>query len=460
MKLSNDDLIAKLARALNVDEKQAGTELYQWTESILKKVSERGNCTVSGLGKFELKEGKLAFSPERELEIEINYKYAGMEPIEIQPAAGRGKTETPPAGKIEKPEEASEENVFSDDDDVYAGEETGTEPSKTDESEKTEVPEKPGESGKEEEFDPFGDEASLSGPPEFTDTPDEDLPDRGKEKTPESQEDPWGELESETTSDQPGDSAVGEKEQRETEPDLTTGKEDSPGEEKKPADKHLSESPSPPLSGSQRRSMRFGDESQKQAARSSVGKKKSKKSRKTPESKLWMLPIAAAFIVAILLFLHFDGQIMDRRYQAERPAAEVPVTTAPEDESGLPEHRIEPVPEDAATPDEDLAPEVDAVPEAEDPGSHLGLMGPEEEVLLGAYTIVVHSIGNENRARVEHERYADDGYKATISRVQSANGSTTWRVGLGQFETVSDAEDAISDLPEPYRSNNFIARIR
>jgi len=46
-----------------------------------------------------------------------------------------------------------------------------------------------------------------------------------------------------------------------------------------------------------------------------------------------------------------------------------------------------------------------------------------------------------------------------ISQAQ-VEGTTYYRVGIGQFETVSNAQQAIGDIPERYRDNNFIKRIQ
>lgn len=92
--------------------------------------------------------------------------------------------------------------------------------------------------------------------------------------------------------------------------------------------------------------------------------------------------------------------------------------------------------------------------------SAFGLMGPEEQMLEGAYTIVLHSIRDGERAVEEHQYLKEEGYKATLWDVVLADNRTWWRIGVGQFETVSAALEAVQQLPEPYRERNFIIRIR
>lgn len=92
--------------------------------------------------------------------------------------------------------------------------------------------------------------------------------------------------------------------------------------------------------------------------------------------------------------------------------------------------------------------------------SSYGLMGPEEQLLEGAYTIVLHSITDSERAKQEEETLKDEGYKATLWDVILADNRTWWRIGVGQFETVSSALEAVQELPDEYRERNFIIRIR
>lgn len=98
--------------------------------------------------------------------------------------------------------------------------------------------------------------------------------------------------------------------------------------------------------------------------------------------------------------------------------------------------------------------------DASDDDSPYGLMGPEDELLSEAYTIVLHSIRNGERAEREYEFLKDEGYKATLWDVVLEDSQTWWRIGVGQFRTVSAALEAVQQLPASYRERNFIIRIR
>ena len=97
---------------------------------------------------------------------------------------------------------------------------------------------------------------------------------------------------------------------------------------------------------------------------------------------------------------------------------------------------------------------------AEADRSAYGLWGPEDEVLYGAYTIVIHSIPNGDRALIEKNELENENYKVILWRDNVGAGQIWWRIGLGRFETVGDAFFAIQELPENLRRDNFIIRVR
>lgn len=100
-------------------------------------------------------------------------------------------------------------------------------------------------------------------------------------------------------------------------------------------------------------------------------------------------------------------------------------------------------------------------PEAEASGSSYGLMGAEESLMWGAYTIVIHSLLDSTRAANAETEIREEGFKTTKWQVQREGMSEWWRVGVGQFESISDAVNAMSELPESInKDDNFIIRIR
>ena len=88
-----------------------------------------------------------------------------------------------------------------------------------------------------------------------------------------------------------------------------------------------------------------------------------------------------------------------------------------------------------------------------------GLMGEPNQDIANGYTIVVHSLRDQQQAEQNRQQLQEAGFRALISQAQ-VEGTTYYRVGIGQFETVSDAQQAIGDIPQRYQDNNFIKRIQ
>lgn len=88
-----------------------------------------------------------------------------------------------------------------------------------------------------------------------------------------------------------------------------------------------------------------------------------------------------------------------------------------------------------------------------------GLRGGASPRVEDGYTIVVHSLRDEAKVRSLNEQLQQEGYRTVISKA-SIMDTTFWRLGLGQFKTIKDATEASQQLPDPYRSNHFIKRIQ
>lgn len=96
--------------------------------------------------------------------------------------------------------------------------------------------------------------------------------------------------------------------------------------------------------------------------------------------------------------------------------------------------------------------------EEPDEQSTYGLYGAPDNGGPGGYTIVVHSLQNRRRAETMRERLNSEGYR-TILAEATINGETYFRVGIGRFETVSNAQKAAAELPDRFKNNHFIRRI-
>lgn len=87
-----------------------------------------------------------------------------------------------------------------------------------------------------------------------------------------------------------------------------------------------------------------------------------------------------------------------------------------------------------------------------------GLRG-EFNQSAGGYTIVVHSLRSIRKAENNQQDLREAGFRTLVSKAE-VRGTTYYRVGIGQFETISDAQQALNELPARYQDDNFIKRIR
>lgn len=99
-------------------------------------------------------------------------------------------------------------------------------------------------------------------------------------------------------------------------------------------------------------------------------------------------------------------------------------------------------------------------PDSVIPVGDYGLMGEMQRVRGESFGLVVHSLKSRDRAIEQDASLYLQGYRTITYPVETSDGRQSWRVSVGQFETVEDAQAAASQLPEPYRSNYFISKFR
>lgn len=88
-----------------------------------------------------------------------------------------------------------------------------------------------------------------------------------------------------------------------------------------------------------------------------------------------------------------------------------------------------------------------------------GLKGIPSNEGMNGYTLVVFSFGREANASKQADALSAKGYRAVVDFVTLKDSTDRWRVGIGQFESLADAKAAAKSLPEPYKSDYFINRI-
>lgn len=120
--------------------------------------------------------------------------------------------------------------------------------------------------------------------------------------------------------------------------------------------------------------------------------------------------------------------------------------------------------ESSVEPPEDIIPTDPAEPAEETDVSDIdqplyGLRGSVTQEANNGYSIVLHSFTEEENARSTSGNLTRQGYRSIVSSRTVAD-QTMWRVSVGQFETLQDAQRATTNLPEPYNTQNFIHRIQ
>lgn len=229
----------------------------------------------------------------------------------------------------------------------------------------------------------------------------------------------------------------------------------------------------------------FTDE-EKPAEKSKKAPLKSPKlqSKKRSGSLLWVFAAIVAVAVLVLAYLYFIGSLATSTQQPSPAVTQVEpesLNTMDEDEESEPsesESSNEPAEtetaeqepaaeieiESSVEPPEEIIPSDPAEPAREAEVSNenqplYGLRGTVMNAANSGYSIVLHSFTEEVNARNTAEQLTRQGYRSIVSSRTVAD-RTMWRVSVGQFETLQDAQQATRNLPEPYNTQNFIHRIQ
>lgn len=107
MTINNEQFIKRITEQSGLSEEQVTKELNDFIE-LSSGVMKGSPLTIEGLGTFRLKKGRLSFETDPKLAVEINYKYAGMLPIEVKKGYQIKKEEIDDASSDEN---SNQENI-------------------------------------------------------------------------------------------------------------------------------------------------------------------------------------------------------------------------------------------------------------------------------------------------------------------------------------------------------------
>ncbi len=472
MKINKKKLIELLVDRTGMERAEVEDQLEQLVNRIID-AAERGKALeIKEFGLFYFDEdGELKFDPAKELSTEINFKYAGMEPVELKPARDEAgdpgqaevSDEPPKTAESQKPQESEpeiepEEPVETEDElaDIFGfDDEDGDAVSKQGEAvdpfdiEAEDQDKSPADKKKLEE---------EAVPAEAETKPIEEPEEPVEDDTIPREDDPFAGLLSDASSKLTASDKRDFAEEDEEDDDLDDLLFTALDSEEKPD---------------------LEPESQKEPAKAgtaAAGKADSAASEKKPKKQskpaakgdsgpkrdpiMVVISVVLVFVLVAAAFLLVPGMFQsdDPETPTEQPPVTAETAPAPHQEDAV--NVLSPVePEVETEVTEDVAEEDEIPPETTTEQPEYGLMGDLVESANDGFSIVLHSLAREENAREQAASLALDGYRVLVSP-RTVQERTVWRVSVGQFQTIADAQEHASELPSPYNTNNFIQRIQ
>ncbi|MCC5913295.1 MAG: SPOR domain-containing protein [Balneolaceae bacterium] len=474
MKIDKEKLIGLLIEKTGMEKVEVEEQLQQLIKRIVD-AAERGKALeIKEFGMFYFDEGgELRFDAAKELSTEVNFKYAGMEPVELKPARESAnkqedEEEDTEAASAKKEETAADEEKAKDQgdddaDDVFGIGAGGTQKKSDKDDEEKKATDRPEladdeydfeyEEGepKEREEDPFagllGDASSKMQKGEPSGFEMSLLSEEAKRKLAEEEESKEEEeaVEPEEEFVEADPVATSSDDKDEIDEDIFAGlddlddlDDDEPVE--LPEESAEKKTPEPePVAASARRPA-----------------PKPKKKERDPIMMvlgviLALVLIGSAFVIIPSLM---DGPDPD---QNQVPATAPQQPAVDEDIADAQDVLVPLEPEADAEVTEEMADEIEAAEDSDQP--IYGLTGEIVDQANDGFSIVLFSLRQEERARDQAANLSEDGYRVIVNS-RTVDGETVWRVSVGQFESIADAQTGATDLPSPYNTNNFIQRIQ
>jgi hypothetical protein len=518
MHIDHSKLVELLAEATGAGPDKIESQLAELVTEIQQAIAEGDAYEVTGLGVFSGIGSNIIFIPSNDLSTEINYKYVGMEPIEM---------DAPEEEEVSSEEDIADENAPEDDpfaglldeDDEEAKEETEAEPSFELDKEEVKDLEQPTEEDAEEApFDLTDNESEEEAEENYKPGPDkwgiDTYKDEGAEnmfsgllgdqeygekeatedQKPADNEEDEGldlatELSKEIADDASKDDADDEINALFAEEDFDdpfealAGEDDIASIEKaeKP-DKQEEEEVIPVIKNLSSESSKKPSKGKKEAEKKPEKQKPSKK-LKTPRDTKSSQPVMLWVLFIILLIgggtyglgyfgiVHIPGITPKPPVATTKPAAkpiqkqaEQPPVKTPTEQKATTEQPSKQEP--AVTEPDNTAKQEQAAPaqvtkeEAVSGQPNYGLKGTPDPAANDGYTLVIYSLSKRSGADAKQKELTADGFRVLVASVPSKQYGTLWRVSLGQFASLRDAAIAAEKLPNPYSKNYFITKIK
>lgn len=414
MIIDRQKLISLLVDKTGLEQEQVEKQLAELVNRIQNAADEGKSFEIEGFGTFRMEDDNLQFDPSSTLQTEINNKYAGMKPIEL-------------IGAFKQPEGEEIPDMMEADDNEDAIWTFDTE--SVEEEQQNEAAEEPVLPAEEEKAPNEAEiESEVEEEPdrqENTTVVNNDISDETEEKTDtgDTAEEELADHKTETAS---VDEAEGKKSPKQKEPEHENDEE-------------------PPKVAAKKETT--GDPIERFLMVAVI---------------LLVIGVGGWFIYDLGFSKPGNNKSKSQTFSHQTAKKQVPAgqgdmksgKTADTSTGNSSGEKSEPERTSQVTKQGGSQPASNT--EQDNP---YGLRGSVNQSISSGYTIVVHSLKNQKKAENNRQRLQDQGFRAIIQSA-TVDGSMRYRVGIGQFPTVDAAEEAIEELPEPYKSNNFIKRIK
>jgi hypothetical protein len=498
------DFIQYVARELSISEEESQELLREFSVHLNNELNETDSVQLTGLGKLNKDISGISLELDPSFAIEINYKYAGMQPIVVSDDFNVG-IEEEEESEVEvdsEPEEATQPEVEVDSEPEEESEgDVEREPEKESEPEEEQesvVDEEPDSEEEPEAVDNTEAEGDVEREPEKESEPEEEQ-ESVVDEEPDSEEEPEAvdntevevdsEPEKESEPEEEQESVVDEEPDSEQEPEAVDNtevevdsepEEESEGDvEREPEEEQESE---PDLD----------DEAKARIAKRTASLRSPKKTKRSNRTPIY-IGIGVVFIAAMIAGWQFYLKpILDEPAmlvgdsstepsnvseavnsnsisEEQQPSdaldnekngleGEASGTMVMNEESSIisPENSASRINTDSVVSAPIMAKNVAEIP-ADQP--RYGLMGEVDTRANDGYTLVLFSLSNRQSAMEKYELYRSAGYRSLLSPVNSSRFGLMWRVSIGQFSTVEQALEVAKELPKEIIEDYFITKI-
>lgn len=195
------------------------------------------------------------------------------------------------------------------------------------------------------------------------------------------------------------------------------------------------------------------------AKKAGASKQKTAAKPRDPMNTIIVVVLAGVFLfAAYFVFTEFINppEQPETTQQQDVELDDPPVTTERDiTESAEPEA---PEPVQVPEPENDPEPLDDPIDEVTTTDPY-GLYGEPADPEGDIFTIVVHSLRESSVAEQTADELRGEGFRVIVND-RVVDGQTYFRVGIGQFPTIREAQQEATTLPEPYNNQNFIQRLQ